>query len=67
MLLCLVQSDYRIPKDEEQAVFLATEPPVMNDAHAEGRMPGQLLRQHAVRFTEIYDPPTSTDPQSVSK
>jgi len=28
----------------------------MNDAHAEGRMPGQLLRQRAVRFRGTYDP-----------
>jgi len=27
----------------------------------------QLLRQHPVRFREIYGPSISTDPQSVSK
>jgi hypothetical protein len=48
-------------------MFSATELPVMNDANADGRVPGQLLRKHTVRFREIYDPPTSTDPQSVSK
>ncbi len=36
-------------------MFLATEPPVMNVAHAEGYMPGRLLRQHAVRLREIYE------------
>jgi hypothetical protein len=47
--LLSLQSDCRIPKDEEQAVFLATEPPV-----PKGRLPGQTLRQRGVRLREIY-------------
>jgi hypothetical protein len=57
MLLCLLQSDFSHPERRRTGRVLDDGAARLNVAHAEGRMPGLLLRQHAVRFREIYDPP----------